>query len=562
MPEKTKQSWVSRIFSAPALDSRITSANVQNSERWLGFFAGPGILYISYFVVAGTYLNQFYTDVVKVSGLWGGLFLTLMPIFSKVVDAVTNVLMGQFVEKTRTRQGKARPWVMIAGPIMMLTGILLYAVPSASDTVKMLWITLSYNLYFAFGFTIYNMSHTLMVPLSTRNTRQRDSLALFNNMGTAMLPGALVSMVFPLVALPWLGVDQSRWLTLMSIFSIICIPAALIEYYFTKERITEDAATAAEHKDKVPFRQQMAVCFKDQYWIIMMVFWLVWQTYNNWMTTSLLYYCNWVLGTYNDGTTMTILNAVGQAPLGFGVFLLWPIANKLGKRRTMMLGMGMSVAGALLGWLMPRNMLAVILSLVIRSFGLLPTYMMAAMLAEALDHIEWKNGFRCDGFSASVVSITVTVGMGLAVGLFNLGLGVLGYVPPAADGTWVAQNAAVQNYFIIGYFGIPAVVFLIVFLLMIPFKVEKLIPQIQADIVARHKAEAEARGEIYMSPEEKAAIEQAEQDKIAEAKRIEELKAKCAKQGLNFEEEEAKYQAKLAEQKAKEEAKAAKKKKK
>ena len=96
---------------------------------------------------------------------------------------------------------------------------------------------------------------------------------------------------------------------------------------------------------------------------------------------------------------------------------------------------------------------------------------------------------------------------------------------------------------------------------MIRFDVEDKIPQISADLVARRKAEAEARGEVYLSQEEKAALEQAEQDRISEEKRIEELRAMCAKKGLSFEEEEAKYQAKLAEKKAKEEAKAAKKKK-
>ena len=561
MESKTKQSWISRLFSAPTLDSRIKSANVQNSERWLGYFVGPGILYISYFIVAGTYLNVFYTDVLNVSGLWGGLFLSLMPVFSKVVDAVTNLFMGQFVEKTRTRQGKARPWVLIAGPLMAISGVLLYYVPNASDTVKMLWVTFSYNLYFAFSFTIYNMSHTLMVPLSTRNTKQRDGLALFNNMGTSMLPGALVTMLFPMVALPWMGVDKGRWMTVMTIFSIVCIPAVLMEYYFTKERITEDAAASERSKDQVPFKVQMAACLKDKYWIIMMVFWLVWQVYNNWQSTALVYYSNWVLGSYNDGITQTIVGAVGQFPLGFGVFLLWPIAKKLGKRKTMLFGMALSTIFALIGWFMPKSMVVVLISLFVRSFGLLPSYLMAAMLAESLDHIEWKNGFRCDGFSASIVSITVTIGMGIAIGLFNLGLGALGYQAPAADGTWVAQTATVQNYFSFGYFGVPMITYITVFILMIFFKVEPLIPQIQADITARHKAEAEARGEVYMSIEERAALEQAEQDRVAEANRIEELKAKCAKQGLDFAAEEAKYQAKLAEQKAKVEAKAAKKKK-
>ena len=278
----------SKLFGSGKLDSHVHSANTQKSERWLGFFTGPGIMYIAYYVVAGTYLNVFYTDVMKVSGLWGGLFLTLMPIVSKIIDAITNIIMGQIVDRTRTKQGKARPWVFIAGPLVALAGILLYAVPQASDTVKMLWITLSYNLYFAFAFTIYGMSHGLMVPLSTRNTRQRDGLALFTNMGTNMLPGALVYMLFPLLALPWMGVDQSRWLTVMSIFSVICIPAALLEYYFTKERITEDAHAANREVASISMKQQLSACFKDRYWVIYLIFFVVWQMYNNWMATSLV----------------------------------------------------------------------------------------------------------------------------------------------------------------------------------------------------------------------------------------------------------------------------------
>ena len=189
----------SKLFASPKLNTRIRSANVQNSERWFGYFAGPGIIYITYYVVAGIYLNVFYTDVLKVSGLMGGLFLTIMPILSKIIDAVTNVVMGQIVERTRTRQGKARPWLFVAGPLLAAAGILLYMVPNASDTVKILWITLSYNLYFAFAFTIYNMSHGLMVPLSTRNNKQRDGLAMLNNMAMCIIPGMFTAMLLPML---------------------------------------------------------------------------------------------------------------------------------------------------------------------------------------------------------------------------------------------------------------------------------------------------------------------------------------------------------------------------
>ena len=80
-----------------------------------------------------------------------------------------------------------------------------------------------------------------------------------------------------------------------------------------------------------------------------------------------------------------------------------------------------------------------------------------------------------------------------------------------------------------------------------------------ADLIKRRKAEAEARGIVYISSEERAAMEQEEQDRKAEEKRIEELHERCRKKGLNFDEEEAKYQKKLADKKAKEEAKRKKK---
>ena len=230
---------------------------------------------------------------------------------------------------------------------------------------------------------------------------------------------------------------------------------------------------------------------------------------------------------------------------------MWPIARKIGKRKSMLLGMLMSAVGALIGWLQPHNLVVVLISLVIRSFGLLPTYLMASMQADMQDHIEWKNGFRCDGLTGSMISVFATIAMGIGTGLFNLGLGQTGYVPPAADGTVVAQTAAVQNYFVFGYFGVPMLTYLISFALFLTYTVEKDAPQMAADIAARHRAEAEAQGLTYVSPEEKAALEQAENDRKAEENRIAELKAKCAKKGLNFEEEEAKYQAKLAAKLAK-----------
>ena len=554
----------SKLFQSPKLDSRIRSANTQGSEKALGYFFGPCFVYMAYYAIAGTYLTQFYTDVLGVTGV----FLTMMPVFSKIFDAVTNVVMGRIIDKTRTKQGKARPWILISGILMAVSGILLYTVPRASMQVQLVWIVVSYNLFFAFAFTIYNMSHTLMVPLSTRNTKQRDGLAMLTSTGTSMLPGLLVTIILPIM-INAIGVGaaaQGKWVTVMSILSILAIPATLLEYYFTKERVTEDAVPAASDakEDTVPFLQQLKVCFADPYWLIVMGFMICFEVFNFLSTNSMIYYSNWVVANSVEGGTgmQVLINAIGQAPLGLGIFILWPLVGKFGKRMVTMIGFGIGAIGSLIVLLTPGNIPMLLLGLVIKSFGALPTYCMAAMLAEALDHIEWKNGYRADGFSASARSIILTVSAGIGQSIIIGGISAFGYIAPESTTQIINQPDAMKAFFSWCFVGIPMIGYLIGSLLMLRYDVEEKIPQISADITARHKAEAEARGEVYVSPEEKAAQELAEQERIAEEKRVEELKAKCAKKGLKFEEEEAKYQAKLAEQKAKEEAKAAKKKKK
>ena len=550
----------SRFFDSPALDSRIKSQNVTGSERWIGYFLAPLLVYCAYTTLAGTYLNQFYVDVLKLGTVGGGAFLVLLPILSKIFDAITNLAMGVIIDRTKTRQGKARPWILISAPLVMITGIMLYWIPKASANVQAIWVAISYNLYFAFSFTIYNMSQALMVPLSTRNTRQRDNLSLFLSMGQSMIPGGIIYIVFPMLVLPWLGVQGERWVLVMSILSIAVLPGTILQYYFTKERVSEDAA--ASDAQRVPLMMQIKTCLSDRYWIIYMLIWITFQFSQCLYGAASNFFGNWVLGTYNDGTTIMLMNAVGQGPLGLGVFLLWPIAKKFGKRRTLFVGMLMATVGSLLVYLNPTNMGAVLGALAFKSFGMLPTYLFAAMMAEAMDHIEWKTGYRCDGFNATASSVIITIMAGASTSVFNAGLNTNGYVPPASDGSWLPQNAATQNWIAMAFALIPAIVYLIIAVLAFFYKVEYLVPQMSADISARHRAEAEAKGEVYYSPEEKAAMEQAENDRIAEENRIAELKLKCEKKGLSFEEEEARYQAKLAEQKAKAEAKAAKKDKK
>ena len=211
--------------------------------------------------------------MLDLTSVWGGVFLMVFPIVSKIIDAITNVAMGYMIDRTRTRQGKARPWLLLSAPLLAISGILLFVVPTGSETLKVVWVMLSYNLFYSFAYTIYNMSHNLMVPLSTRDITQRGGLSVFNQISTIMMSGILVALVFPMVVMPQLGVDKGRWIAVMSVLSLLALPLTLLEYYFTKERVT--AETEDQQEEQVPFLTQLKIVLTDKYTLIIFAYFLI-----------------------------------------------------------------------------------------------------------------------------------------------------------------------------------------------------------------------------------------------------------------------------------------------
>ena len=133
-----------KLVERKAFESRIHSEYVKPAEKWLGYLIGPaGALLLN--AVLATYLNVYYTDVLKLTGLWGGAFLVVFPIVSKIIDAVTNVVMGYLIDRTHTTEGKARPWLLLSAPLLTITGILLFTVPKGSQTLQAVWVMVSYN---------------------------------------------------------------------------------------------------------------------------------------------------------------------------------------------------------------------------------------------------------------------------------------------------------------------------------------------------------------------------------------------------------------------------------
>ena len=477
------------LLDCKALQSCVRSEEVKPAEKWLGYLLGPaGALLLN--AVLATYLNVYYTDVLKLTHVLGGAFLVIFPIVSKIIDAVTNVVMGYIIDRTHTKEGKARPWLLLSAPLLTVTGILLFTVPSGSETVQVIWVMVSYNLFYSFAYTIFNMSHNLMVPLSTRNITERGSLSVFNQIATIMMSGILVALVFPMVIMPMIGVDQEKWITLMSALSVLALPLTLLEYYFTKERVTLEERSAGIEKT-VPFAQQLRAIFTDKYMLLIYAYFLIYTAGTSIKNISLVYFCNYVLGTYNDGITQTMLSVIGGIPMGIGIFAVWPLAKKFGKRNVTLAGFILYAIGGAICWAFPTNMVIMLVGQFIKNIGGLPcAYVFMALFADVLDHLEWKTGFRSDGVAMSVYNIIAVAMVGICTGVFNGLLGHAGYIAPEiVNGVTVAaaQSDTVKGVITFGFVGLEVFTGVILAVLLVFLNVEKGIEKKQAEIKVREE---------------------------------------------------------------------------
>ena len=553
------------FFDRAALRSRVRSANVKLPEAAIGYLVGPfcGLLANCLF---GSFLVEYFRKVLFAGDTTGGVetFLTIFPILSAILIVAGNLVAGQIIERTRTRAGKARPWILISAITVAVASVLMFIpLPEGTSKVfKMVWLAIAYNLFYSVAFPLYNTANSAMVPVSTRNGKQRGLLASFVNMATLGGAGA-GSIVFPMIIMLFTagfpGPEQANlpnsngYLVLFIIIGVLTFLGCLVQYYFTRERVTEEtmAQEAIKQQDKageqkaapaLSMGKQAKALFSDKFFIVVIIFYFLYQMAGGIKNGSMLSFTQ-ALGdawNFDPNFAMSILGVVGAVPMAVAILFVAPLCNKFGKQIVVLIGMAVGAAGGVLAGIFYNNFIIVSIGVAIKCLGSAPAgYMILAMIADVLDHGEAKNGFRCDGLAMSIYSSIMIASSPVATGIVSGLIGAFGSVRGAT----------------VSYIWIETVAYALAAVVMIFFAVEKYLTKDRQTILDRQKAEAEAAGVEWIPPEERLRLEEEESDRMAEEARKEELRALCEKKGLNYEEEEAKYQAKQEAKRQKAEAK-------
>lgn len=419
------------------------------------------------FGAVAMFLLFYYTDVAGASAAAVGTII----LFSRFLDGFTDIGMGAIVDKTRSKHGKARPWLLWMAIPYTISAIMLFTVPDLGPVGMLIYIAITYNLVHII-YTAINIPYGVLNARMTQDSYQRATLNIFR-MFLALVANIII-MFFTLPLVEMFGGGKTGWTVTFTIFGVAAGIIFLITFMTTKERVTAVNMDQA----KVPTMTGVKALFKNKYWALMVVFALVSYTGLGLNGGLGVYYAQYIL---ENPALVGPLGFAGLFPALIGLLFVAPIIKKYGKRNSMIFGLLLGLIGTVVILIDPTNVALVLTGSIIRGIGGVPfAGSFFAMLADTIEYGEWKTGVRTEGLVYSAGSFGTKVGMGLGAAIMGWCLTLGGYV-----GGLTEQSDSAISMITFLFVWIPAIIAVIQLVILVFYKLDKQYPQILADLHAR-----------------------------------------------------------------------------
>lgn len=462
------------FWQKPLTRSSVRTEEVRLPEMLLGYLIGPfGALLSS--GIFTSMLQSYFTDVLKLDLT----FLTTLQLVSTILIVAANLIVGQMIERTKALAGKARPWILLSALTLSVASVLMFIVPF-EGVAKLVWIAIAYNLYYAVAYPIYNTANSTLIAVSTRDSQKRSVLASFANMATLGVMG-VGSMVFPMLVSFVLKESIGAWFIAMLAVAVFTGLTAYLQYKFTRERVTEELMGRAQEKNQsISITRQLKAVASERFWWLIVIFYMIFQWSGAIKNGSMAYFCKWVLdntffGSADAwGASQSLLAILGAIPMAIAAAFVVPLANKFGKRMVTFAGLLLGVAGGVIAGIGNGSIIPVAVGVALKCLGSAPgCYLILAMLADVIDHIEYKHGIRTDGLTMSIYSSLMVAATPVCNAIFSAILGVSGY-DQAADAALgaAAQAVNVRTAISVSYIWIETIAYAVCAVMILFFTVE------------------------------------------------------------------------------------------
>lgn len=377
---------------------------------------------VLYWQTISAYLLYFYTDVFGLTAAAAGTMILV----SRLWDGVNDPMMGIIADRTSTRWGKFRPYLLWCAVPLAIIGVLTFTTPNFESSGKLVYAYVTFTLLMM-AYTAINIPYSSLLGVITPDPLERTSVSSYKYV-FAYISGTIVSaFALPLTQFFGNGNEARGWQMTMSLFGVAAVGFFLVTFLSTKERVQPPRA------QKSSIAQDLRDLFSNRPWVLLLFATLLMILFVATRSSVTAHYFKYYVGeqhfslfgkTYTFGfvALTSAFNAIGQWLAIIGVVFTNFFAKMVGKKKAfLVLFVTATICTTAFFILPPEQVVAMFVLQIIGSFAGGPlSPLIWAMYADAADYSEWKTGRRATGlvFSAS----TMSQKFGWAIGTFIAGL--------------------------------------------------------------------------------------------------------------------------------------------
>ena len=452
------------------------------SEKLAYCFGDPALTLM--YTMTSTLLIYFYTNVVGISAGAVGMIMLV----SRIFDGFSDVAMGAIIDRTHSKYGKARIWILRLAVPYAIAAVLLFTMPDVGNMGKILYAFVTYNLMNTVVYTAISQPFHALGSLMTRDRRDRDTIS-----NIRMMLSITASMIITAFTLPLInyvsattGKEQLSWILVTGGYAVVSVFILLNTYATCTERVQ---AAPQTKKENIPFWKSFKITFTNRYFLIALGLMITYTAYQVIIGTDLTYYCQYVLG---DANLVMPLSSAEKVCTIIGIAMLPKLLPRFGKRNLICFGCAMGIIGQLLFLVNTTSVSLGVVSCIIRGFGIAPFYgVQYSLPGDAIEYGHWKHGLRVEGLMFSSMSMGQKAGSGFTQAIMG---GILSMA--AFDG--LKATAAEQTVEAIAtseafYLYVPIALWAIMFIIASFYKLDKSYDKMMHELLEREGKSVEAR---------------------------------------------------------------------
>lgn len=435
--------------------------------------------------VAGNVVYAFLTSFVMIYltdtvGLNPGIVGTLIAV-SKLLDGVTDVFFGTMIDRTKTKMGKARPWMLWGYIGCAITLVAIFAVPvNVGEFAQYAWFFIAYSLLNAVFYTANNIAYSALTALITKNSKERVQMGSYRFIFAFSTSLLIQTITIGFVDLMGGGAEGWRWVAI--IYAIIGLVVNTISALSVKELSEEELKEEREKEtqdDKLSLFQTAKLLFTNKYYVMICGVYILQQIYSAMISVG-IYYMIYILknenlyGVFSWAINIPLIIALIFTPALVGK---WKGMYKLNLTGYIIgtIGRLLVVVAAYMG-----SVPLMLLFTAIAAFGMGPWQGdMNAVIATCSEYTYLKKQKRIDGSMYSCTSLGVKLGGGLGTAISGWLLDFSGY-----EGEALVQSASCINMIQFMYLWLPVIICLLITFIMAGLNVEKTNRKLKEEIEA------------------------------------------------------------------------------